>query len=49
MQVEKAIREKRARYNAHSVFVSLVVNMLEEHVHVSCKELHILENQVPTS
>ncbi|KAK1367399.1 hypothetical protein POM88_042960 [Heracleum sosnowskyi] len=44
-QVGKALREKRVSQNGHNIFVSLALNMLEERVHVSCKELLILENQ----
>ena len=46
MQVEKAFREGTARQNAHSVFVSLALKLLEERVHVACKEIITLEKQV---
>ncbi|KAL5218717.1 hypothetical protein ABZP36_019401 [Zizania latifolia] len=44
-QVEKAFREGTARQNAHSVFVSLALKLLEERVHVACKEIIALEKQ----
>uniref|UniRef100_A0ACD5TK27 Uncharacterized protein n=1 Tax=Avena sativa TaxID=4498 RepID=A0ACD5TK27_AVESA len=44
-QVEKAFREGTARQNAHSVFVSLALKLLEERVHVACKEIITLEKQ----
>uniref|UniRef100_A0A0D9VRG6 Uncharacterized protein n=1 Tax=Leersia perrieri TaxID=77586 RepID=A0A0D9VRG6_9ORYZ len=44
-QVEKAFREGTARQNAHSVFVSLALELLEERVHVACKEIITLEKQ----
>nr|CAB3500003.1 unnamed protein product [Digitaria exilis] len=43
--VEKAFREGTARQNAHSVFVSLALKLLEERVHVACKEIITLEKQ----
>jgi hypothetical protein len=46
LQVEKAFREGTARQNAHSVFVSLSLKLLEERVHVACKEIITLEKQV---
>lgn len=45
-QVEKAFREGTARQNAHSLFVSLALKLLEERVHVACKEIVTLEKQV---
>lgn len=45
-QVEKAFREGTARQNAHSIFVSLALELLEERVHVACKEIITLEKQV---
>ncbi|KAL1820974.1 uncharacterized protein LOC108218631 [Daucus carota subsp. sativus] len=44
-QVEKAFREGTARQNAHSIFVSLALKLLEEKVHVACKEIVTLEKQ----
>ncbi|KAL8147191.1 hypothetical protein AgCh_004786 [Apium graveolens] len=44
-QVEKAFREGTARQNAHSIFVSLALKLLEERVHVACKEIITLEKQ----
>ncbi|KAF0929704.1 hypothetical protein E2562_023051 [Oryza meyeriana var. granulata] len=44
-QVEKALREATAQQNAHSVFVSLALKLLEERVHVACKEIITLEKQ----
>ncbi|KAL6648511.1 hypothetical protein ACP70R_012735 [Stipagrostis hirtigluma subsp. patula] len=44
-QVEKAFREGTARQNAHSVFVSLALKLLEERLHVACKEIITLEKQ----
>ncbi|RCV43518.1 hypothetical protein SETIT_9G300200v2 [Setaria italica] len=44
-QVEKAFREGTARQNAHSVFVSLALKLLEARVHVACKEIITLEKQ----
>uniref|UniRef100_A0ACD5TPA3 Uncharacterized protein n=3 Tax=Avena sativa TaxID=4498 RepID=A0ACD5TPA3_AVESA len=44
-QVEKALREGTARQNAHSVFVSLALKLLEERVHIACKEIITLEKQ----
>uniref|UniRef100_A0A804PBV6 Uncharacterized protein n=1 Tax=Zea mays TaxID=4577 RepID=A0A804PBV6_MAIZE len=44
-QIEKAFREGTARQNAHSVFVSLALKLLEERVHVACKEIITLEKQ----
>jgi len=45
-QVEKAFREGTARQNAHSIFVCLALKLLEERVHVACKEIITLEKQV---
>ncbi|XP_074349464.1 uncharacterized protein LOC141689174 isoform X1 [Apium graveolens] len=45
-QVEKAFRERTARQNAHSVFISFALKLVEECVHVACKETHILEKQM---
>lgn len=45
-QVEKAFREGTARQNAHSIFVCLALKLLEERVHVACKEIITLEMQV---
>ncbi|KAK3019122.1 hypothetical protein RJ639_004114 [Escallonia herrerae] len=44
--VEKAFREGTARQNAHSIFVSLALKLLEERVHVACKEIITLEKQM---
>ncbi|KAG2553542.1 hypothetical protein PVAP13_9KG533000 [Panicum virgatum] len=44
-QVEKAFREGTAQQNAHSVFVSLALKLLEERVHIACKEIVTLEKQ----
>lgn len=46
IQVEKAFREGTARQNAHSIFVCLALKLLEERVHVACKEIITLEKQV---
>ncbi|PPR96977.1 hypothetical protein GOBAR_AA23691 [Gossypium barbadense] len=43
--VEKAFREGTARQNAHSIFVCLAIKLLEERVHVACKEIITLEKQ----
>ncbi|KAK7392776.1 hypothetical protein VNO78_21224 [Psophocarpus tetragonolobus] len=45
-QVEKAFREGTARQNAHSIFVCLALKLLEERVHVACKEIIRLEKQM---
>ncbi|KAK5836033.1 hypothetical protein PVK06_011773 [Gossypium arboreum] len=45
-QVEKAFREGTARQNAHSIFVSLAVKLLEERIYVACKEIITLEKQM---
>ncbi|CAN6320798.1 unnamed protein product [Urochloa humidicola] len=44
-QVEKAFREGTAQQNAHSVFVSLALKLLEDRVHIACKEIITLEKQ----
>lgn len=44
-QVEKAFREGAAQQNAQSVFVSLALKLLEDRVHVACKEIITLEKQ----
>ncbi|KAG8371820.1 hypothetical protein BUALT_Bualt12G0002900 [Buddleja alternifolia] len=44
--VEKAFREGTARQNAHSIFVCLALKLLEERVHVACKEIMTLEKQM---
>lgn len=44
-QVEKAFREGTARQNAHTIFVCLALNLLEERIHVACKEISTLEKQ----
>lgn len=44
-QVEKAFREGTARQNAHSIFVCLALKLLEDRVHVACKEIITLEKQ----
>lgn len=44
-QVEKAFREGAAQQNAQSVFVSLALKLLEERVHVACKDIITLEKQ----
>lgn len=46
VKVEKSLREATAQQNAHSVFVSLALKLLEERVHVACKEIITLEKQV---
>ncbi|XP_010554888.1 PREDICTED: uncharacterized protein LOC104824482 isoform X2 [Tarenaya hassleriana] len=45
-QVEKAFREGTARQNAHSIFVGLALKLLEQRVHVACKEIITLEKQM---
>ncbi|XP_057768683.1 uncharacterized protein LOC130988752 isoform X2 [Salvia miltiorrhiza] len=45
-QVEKAFRDGTARQNAHSIFVCLALKLLEERVHVACKEIITLEKQM---
>ncbi|XP_076917598.1 uncharacterized protein LOC143577727 [Bidens hawaiensis] len=42
-QVEKAFREGTARQNAHSMFVSLALKLLEKRVIVACKDIITLE------
>ncbi|KAH9613342.1 hypothetical protein KSS87_008517 [Heliosperma pusillum] len=44
--VEKAFREGTARQNAHSIFVCLALKLLEERIHVACKEIITLEKQM---
>ncbi|CAI9100958.1 OLC1v1038149C1 [Oldenlandia corymbosa var. corymbosa] len=44
--VEKAFREGTARQNAHSIFVCLALKLLEDRVHVACKEIITLEKQM---
>ncbi|KAI3723263.1 hypothetical protein L2E82_34727 [Cichorium intybus] len=44
-QVEKAFREGTARQNAHSIFVSLALKLLEQRVLVACKDIITLEKQ----
>ncbi|KAJ0088292.1 hypothetical protein Patl1_32928 [Pistacia atlantica] len=46
LKVEKAFREGTARQNAHSIFVCLALKLLEERVHVACKEIITLEKQM---
>ncbi|XP_047940820.1 uncharacterized protein LOC125188119 [Salvia hispanica] len=45
-QVEKAFREGTARQNARSIFVCHALKLLEERVHVACKEIITLEKQM---
>ncbi|XP_042002436.1 uncharacterized protein LOC121751701 [Salvia splendens] len=45
-QVEKAFREGTARQNARSIFVCHALKLLEERVHVACKEIVTLEKQM---
>ncbi|XP_057496411.1 uncharacterized protein LOC130781280 isoform X1 [Actinidia eriantha] len=45
-QVEKAFREGTARQNAHSIFVCLALKLLEERLHVACKEIITFEKQM---
>ncbi|OWM78977.1 hypothetical protein CDL15_Pgr003148 [Punica granatum] len=45
-QVEKAFREGTARQNAHSIFVCLALKLLEERVHIACKEIITFEKQM---
>ncbi|KAK1307804.1 hypothetical protein QJS10_CPA09g00324 [Acorus calamus] len=45
-QVEKAFREGTARQNAHIIFVGLALKLLEDRVHVACKEIITLEKQI---
>ncbi|KAL0720432.1 hypothetical protein Bca4012_035031 [Brassica carinata] len=44
-QVERAFRDGTARQNAHSIFVCLSSKLLEQRVHVACKEIITLEKQ----
>ncbi|XP_031497437.1 uncharacterized protein LOC116262325 [Nymphaea colorata] len=45
-QVEKAFREGTARQNAHSIFVCLALKLLEDRVHVACKEIIAFQKQI---
>ncbi|KAK4789900.1 hypothetical protein SAY86_017204 [Trapa natans] len=45
-QVEKAFREGTARQNAHSIFVCLALNLLQERVHIAFKEILTFEKQM---
>ncbi|KAI4341282.1 hypothetical protein MLD38_026022 [Melastoma candidum] len=45
-QIEKAFREGIARQNAHSIFVCLALTLLEESVHIACKDIITLEKQM---
>ncbi|XP_051138614.1 uncharacterized protein LOC127256575 [Andrographis paniculata] len=45
-QVEKAFREGTARQNAHSIFVCLALKLIEERLHIACKEIITLEKQM---
>ncbi|XP_008660362.1 uncharacterized protein [Zea mays] len=45
-QIEKAFREGTAQQNARSVFVTLALKLLEQRVHVACKEIITLEKQL---
>ncbi|XP_050381130.1 uncharacterized protein LOC126798258 isoform X2 [Argentina anserina] len=45
-QAQKAFREGTARQNAHSIFVCLALKLLEEQVHVACKDIITLEKQM---
>lgn len=49
LQIEKAFREGTARQNAYSIFVCLALKLLEDRVHVACKEIITLEKQVLSS
>ncbi|GJN27792.1 hypothetical protein PR202_gb15843 [Eleusine coracana subsp. coracana] len=44
-QIVKAFRDGTAQQNAKTVFVSLALKLLEDRVHVACKELITLEKQ----
>ncbi|CDY64575.1 BnaCnng44110D [Brassica napus] len=44
-QVEKAFRDGTARQNAHIIFICLSSKLLEQRVHVACKEIITLEKQ----
>lgn len=44
-QVEKAFRDGTARQNAHCIFVCLALKLLEDRIHVACKEIITLEKQ----
>ncbi|CAN6465341.1 unnamed protein product [Victoria cruziana] len=45
-QVEKAFREGTARQNAHSTFIYLALKLLEDRVHVACKEIIAFQKQI---
>ncbi|CAI9765694.1 unnamed protein product [Fraxinus pennsylvanica] len=45
-QAQKAFREGTARQNAHSTFVCLAIKLLNDRVHVACKEIITLEKQM---
>ncbi|MCO5612484.1 hypothetical protein L7F22_066752 [Adiantum nelumboides] len=45
LQVEKAFREGTARQNAHTIFICLALNLLEERIHVAYEEISTLEKQ----
>ncbi|KAG0465704.1 hypothetical protein HPP92_019868 [Vanilla planifolia] len=45
-QVEKAFREGTTRQNAHILFVSLAIKLLEEQLHVACKEIISIQKQI---
>ncbi|XP_044505936.1 uncharacterized protein LOC123225769 [Mangifera indica] len=45
-QVEKAFREGTARQNVHSIFICLALKLLDERIHVACKEIITLEKQM---
>ncbi|KAL1554565.1 hypothetical protein AAHA92_15110 [Salvia divinorum] len=45
-QVEKAFRDGTARQNARSIFVCLALKLMEERVHVACKEIVTFEKQM---
>ncbi|KAL2924105.1 Reticulocyte binding protein 2-like protein b [Bienertia sinuspersici] len=44
--VEKAFREGTARQNAHSIFVCLALKLLEDRIHVACKDIITREKQM---
>ncbi|KZV37916.1 hypothetical protein F511_12198 [Dorcoceras hygrometricum] len=43
---QASFREGTARQNAHGIFVCLALKLLEERVHVACKEIITLEKQM---
>ncbi|KAK4783742.1 hypothetical protein SAY86_018110 [Trapa natans] len=45
-QVEKAFREGTARQNAHSIFVCLALNLLQDRVIIAFKEIPTFEKQM---